>query len=55
MSACSGSPRWRFSATPTGFIPAQDQGYLIGVIQMPPGSTLERTDAVLQRDGASGR
>ena len=38
---------WRFGATPTGFIPAQDQGYLIGVIQMPPGSTLERTDAVL--------
>ncbi len=39
---------WRFAATPTGFIPAQDQGYLIGVIQMPPGATLERTDAVLQ-------
>ena len=38
---------WRFVATPAGFIPAQDQGYLIGVIQMPPGSTLERTDAVL--------
>ncbi len=43
-----GLAAWRFSATPTGFIPAQDQGYLIGVIQMPPGSTLERTDAVLQ-------
>ncbi|QYE35174.1 efflux RND transporter permease subunit [Polymorphobacter sp. PAMC 29334] len=39
---------WRFSATPTGFIPAQDQGYLIGVIQMPPGATLERTDAVMR-------
>ena len=39
---------WRFSATPTGFIPAQDQGYLIGVVQMPPGSTLERTNAVMQ-------
>ena len=38
---------WRFGATPTGFIPAQDQGFLIGVVQMPPGSTLERTDAVL--------
>ena len=34
--------------TPTGFIPAQDQGYLIGVIQMPPGSSLQRTDAVLR-------
>ena len=45
--ALIGLAGWRFSATPTGFIPAQDQGYLIGVIQMPPGSTLERTDAVL--------
>ncbi|WP_419825942.1 efflux RND transporter permease subunit [Sphingomonas sp.] len=40
---------WRFSATPTGFIPAQDQGYLIGVVQMPPGTSLERTDAVVQQ------
>lgn len=38
---------WRFYATPTGFIPAQDQGYLIGVIQMPPGASLQRTDEVL--------
>jgi len=40
---------WRFVATPVGFIPAQDQGYLIAVVQMPPGSSLERTDAVMQR------
>ena len=40
---------WRLSATPTGFIPAQDQGYLIGVIQMPPGSSLQRTDEVLRQ------
>jgi hydrophobe/amphiphile efflux-1 (HAE1) family protein len=40
---------WRFTATPTGFIPAQDQGYLIGVVQMPPGTSLERTDAVVQQ------
>jgi hydrophobe/amphiphile efflux-1 (HAE1) family protein len=39
---------WRFYATPTGFIPAQDQGYLIGIIQMPPGSSLQRTDEVLR-------
>ncbi|MGI4875994.1 MAG: efflux RND transporter permease subunit, partial [Janthinobacterium lividum] len=46
---------WRFAATPTGFIPAQDQGYLIGIIQMPPGSTLERTDAVMQQATRIGR
>ena len=40
---------WRFTATPTGFIPAQDQGYLIVVVQMPPGSSLERTTEVVQR------
>ncbi len=35
---------WRFTQTPSGFIPAQDQGYLIGVVQMPPGTALQRTD-----------
>ncbi len=40
---------WRFYATPTGFIPSQDQGYLIGVVQMPPGTSLERTDQVVQQ------
>jgi hydrophobe/amphiphile efflux-1 (HAE1) family protein len=39
---------WRFYATPTGFIPPQDQGYLIGVVQLPPGSSLARTDAVMK-------
>ena len=40
---------WRFAATPTGFIPAQDQGYVIGVIQMPPGASLQRTTEVLKQ------
>jgi hydrophobe/amphiphile efflux-1 (HAE1) family protein len=39
---------WRLSATPTGFIPDQDQGFLIGVIQLPPGSSLERTEAAVE-------
>ncbi len=34
---------------PSGFIPPQDQGYLIGVVQLPPGASLERTDAVVRR------
>ncbi|GAA4763528.1 multidrug efflux RND transporter permease subunit [Stakelama sediminis] len=38
-----------FWVTPTGFIPAQDQGYFLTVIQLPPGSSLERTDAVMQK------
>ena len=40
---------WRLNATPTGFIPDQDQGFLIGVIQLPPGSSLERTEAAVGR------
>ncbi len=39
----------QFARTPTGFIPEQDQGYLITVLQLPPGATLERTEAVVKR------
>jgi hydrophobe/amphiphile efflux-1 (HAE1) family protein len=35
--------------TPVGFIPAVDRGYLIAVIQLPPGASLARTDAVNRR------
>lgn len=38
----------QFKVAPTGFIPAQDQGYLITVAQLPPGASLERTDAVVR-------
>jgi hydrophobe/amphiphile efflux-1 (HAE1) family protein len=38
-----------FSRTPTGFIPEQDQGYLINVVQLPAGSTLDRTEKVVRR------
>jgi multidrug efflux pump len=38
-----------FRSVPTGFIPALDQGYLITVIQLPDGASLERTDAVVQQ------
>jgi len=38
--------------TPTGFIPQQDQGYFLTVIQLPPGSSVERTDAVMRKVAA---
>ncbi|MFB0613973.1 efflux RND transporter permease subunit [Aurantiacibacter poecillastricola] len=38
---------WRLTDTPTGFIPEQDQGILIGVVQMPPGASLDRTNDVI--------
>lgn len=31
---------------PAGFIPGEDQGTIYGIIQTPPGATLERTNAV---------
>jgi hydrophobe/amphiphile efflux-1 (HAE1) family protein len=40
---------WQFVRAPTGFIPNQDQAYLITVIQLPPGASLARTDAVVRR------
>jgi hydrophobe/amphiphile efflux-1 (HAE1) family protein len=40
---------YQFNRAPTGFIPDQDLGYLITVIQLPPGSSLERTDAVVRQ------
>jgi hydrophobe/amphiphile efflux-1 (HAE1) family protein len=40
---------WRLVDTPSGFIPEQDQGFLIGVIQLPAGSSLDRTQAVMER------
>jgi hydrophobe/amphiphile efflux-1 (HAE1) family protein len=38
-----------FWATPTGFVPAQDQAYFLTAIFLPPGSSIERTDAVMKK------
>ena len=40
---------YQFDRAPTGFIPEQDQGYVITVVQLPPGAALNRTDAVVQQ------
>ena len=44
-----GMTAWRMIDTPTGFIPEQDQGFLIGVVQLPPGASLDRTNDVVQQ------
>ena len=38
-----------FKTVPVGFIPQQDQGYLIVALQLPDASSIDRTDAVLNR------
>jgi hydrophobe/amphiphile efflux-1 (HAE1) family protein len=39
----------RLMSTPTGLIPQLDRGYFIAVFQLPPGSTLDRTDEVIRK------
>ncbi|MDM9624961.1 efflux RND transporter permease subunit [Rhizobium sp. S152] len=36
------------SRVPTGFLPLEDQGYLVAAVQLPPGASLERTDKTLK-------
>src|SRR5206468_3612262 len=38
-----------FRTVPTGFIPAQDTGYLLVNLQMPDAATIDRTQAVMTR------
>jgi len=38
---------WLFSKLPGSFLPAEDQGYFINVVQLPPGATQQRTLEVL--------
>ncbi|WP_343688045.1 efflux RND transporter permease subunit [Chitinophaga sp.] len=48
IAFCVGT--WAISSTlPTGFIPAEDQGMIYGIIQAPPGSSLERTNEIAER------
>ncbi len=39
----------QMSRMPTGFIPDQDIGYLAIIVQLPPGSSLARTDEVVRQ------
>ncbi len=40
---------WLFSHLPGSFLPDEDQGYFISVIQLPPGATRERALEVLSQ------
>ena len=39
---------FEFGRVPKGFIPAMDQQYFITLVQLPPGSSLSRTDKVIK-------
>ncbi|MFQ1017226.1 efflux RND transporter permease subunit [Gilliamella sp. Occ3-1] len=38
-----------FNRLPTGFLPNEDQGVLLVMVELPPGSTLEQTMSVLNK------
>lgn len=41
---------WRlFTVYPQGFVPLQDQGYLVAVVELPDGASVQRTSEVLER------
>jgi hydrophobe/amphiphile efflux-1 (HAE1) family protein len=40
---------WGFGKVPTGFIPGQDKQFLISFCRLPPGASIERTEAVMRR------
>ena len=59
-SAVRHAPRWMlafalvtvlagflYTRVPTSFVPDEDQGFMLAVISLPPGATLQRTDQVM--------
>src|SRR5205085_1189219 len=51
---------WMVKKAPTGFIPTEDQGFILYAVNTPPGSSLERTskamtqiDSIVQQDPAA--
>ncbi len=38
-----------FQATPKGFIPPQDKGYLLVNVRLPDSASVQRTQKVMQR------
>mgnify|MGYP006267126063 CR=1 FL=1 len=44
-----GTTAWLFPRLPGSFLPDEDQGYFISIVQLPPGASTERTQEVLSR------
>ncbi|ABD01702.1 transporter, hydrophobe/amphiphile efflux-1 (HAE1) family [Synechococcus sp. JA-2-3B'a(2-13)] len=47
--ACLGLTYWLFQVVPTGFVPDEDQGFFITIVQGPPGVSLHYTDGVIRQ------
>ena len=44
-----GATAWVYRSVPTGFIPQEDQGYFMVIVQAPPGSSLSYTTALAEK------
>jgi len=44
-----GGTYWIYNYVPTGFIPQEDQSFLMGIVQAPPGSSLAYTQALTEK------
>jgi HAE1 family hydrophobic/amphiphilic exporter-1 len=53
--AIMGLAFWGLARIPTGFLPIEDQGYLLVAVQLPDGSALARTRDALQEISAIAR
>lgn len=40
---------WLVKTTPTGFIPTEDQGFIVYSVDLPPGASLDRTQKVMEK------
>jgi hydrophobe/amphiphile efflux-1 (HAE1) family protein len=49
LAAVMAGAGWLFKITPTGFLPAEDQGAVFAEVQLPEGASVNRTDAVTRR------
>ena len=45
----AGFTGWQFTSLPTGFLPIEDQGYIMVHVQLPDAASQERTNEVLDR------
>ncbi|HEY4141933.1 MAG TPA: efflux RND transporter permease subunit [Pseudolabrys sp.] len=51
----TGLTLYGFSRLATGFIPIEDQGYMLATVQLPDGASLPRTQAVLDKVSTAAR
>jgi HAE1 family hydrophobic/amphiphilic exporter-1 len=49
FAALAGATGWGFKSLPTGFIPNEDQGYVIAMALLPDAASVERTEKVVRQ------